>query len=175
MNSTRLFFIGMGLLLIAGLLWWYFSNENQTNLLGRETKKGVLEFVAPETVMVKDSFDLEVSIDTMGNNVNATGLYLRFDPQKLQLLNMQTKDSYCQLYPEKKFDNNVGTVSLACGTPHPGFKGENKFVTLEFMPLTTGQTVIRMDPESQLLLSDGKGTNILTEYPSHTLDVVQSF
>lgn len=135
---------------------------------------GVLGFSAPERIEVSQPFSVKVQADTRGARVNAVGVYVHFDPKVLRLTNMNSVESFCQFYPEKKFDNNLGTVSLACGSPHPGFKGASTLLELEFMPLVAGTTTLRMSDDSRLLMSDGKGTNILQTLPTKQLTIVSS-
>ena len=97
--------------------------------------------------------------------MNAVGLYLNFDADKLQLTNLDTSQSFCQFYPEKRFDNNLGTISLTCGAPHPGVSDKNTLLELEFIALDQGTTNLLVNPDSKILLSNGKGTNILDEEP----------
>lgn len=132
---------------------------------------GVITYETDSSIIANIPFKLKVSMDTQGEAVNASGIYIHFDASKLQILEIDTTGSFCQFYPEKKFDNNEGTISLACGAPHPGFKGVNTLMELTLLPRTIGSTTIRTDPKSQLLLSDGKGTNILTEYPQQTINI----
>jgi hypothetical protein len=119
--------------------------------------------------IIQQPFQVTVLADSSDKAVNVVGIYLHFDPQKLQLLDIDTRSSFCQFYPEKKFDNRLGTINISCGSPHPGFKGNNTLIVLKFMPTQVGKTQLKVDPQSQLLASDGKGTNILSHYP--TLDV----
>lgn len=126
---------------------------------------GSLTFEGNHRVGVNQQFTLKMMVDTDNRNINAAGLYLRFDPEKLRVTEMNTLKSFCQFYPEKKFDNRMGLVSLACGAPHPGLKGKNELVELTFTPLSVGTTTIRTAADSTLLTSDGKGTDILDEFP----------
>lgn len=144
------------------------------SILSGSQGRGTMQFTTPTTVVINQPFEMSVDIDTDEKSVNAAGIYLRFDPDKLQLLNLDTRSSFCQFYPERKYDNNLGIISLACGSPHPGVKGQNTIMILEFMPVGAGDTVLRTAPESQLLMSDGKGTDILGEVPLETIKVVNS-
>ena len=132
---------------------------------------GVMYFEGEKKALVNQPLVINVMIDTNNQNVNAAGFYLKFDSEKISVTNVNTLSSFCQYYPEKKFDNRLGIVSLACGSPHPGFKGKNQLIQLTLTPLSIGTTVLRVTPESKILLSDGKGTNILTEFPSWEVQI----
>jgi hypothetical protein len=135
---------------------------------------GIIKMETPIQVMINQPFDVTLLMDTAKQNVNAVGLYVIFDPTKLKLLQIDTRASFCQFYPEKKFDNQLGTVALACGSPHPGVNGQSSLMVLTFMPTSVGETELKMTNKSQILKSDGKGTNILSAYPSAKLTVVNA-
>lgn len=138
-----------------------------------DTKPGVLNFITPEKIFVGQPFKVKVELDTAKQDTNAVGFYLKFDPTQVQILNVDTTESFCQFYPEKKHDNNLGRLSLACGSPHPGVSGKNTLLTLELIASAVGRINILLDSQSKILLSDGKGTNILTE-PQNLSFVVQT-
>lgn len=164
--SSPLMVIGSLVVFGLALTLLYRNVKGEKNVLFNKNNKSSLKLeLSNQRPLVQQPVTVTVSVDTQGSSINATGIYLRFDPQKLQMLNMDTRASFCQYYPEKKFDNALGTVSLACGSPHPGINGENTLMTLEFLPLATGNTKISTDARSQIMKSDGKGTNILTDYP----------
>jgi hypothetical protein len=159
---SMLVFIGA----VIGLLWMYQPTFRQ-RVFGETTEaRGTITQTPMDEVRIGSPFKLSVGINTDNQSVNAVGYYVHFDPNALQVLSLDTKSSFCQFYPEKKYDNINGSISLACGSPHPGFRGENTIMVIEFLPKTVGLTTIRVDPKSQILMSDGKGSNILTEYPA---------
>jgi hypothetical protein len=163
--------IGIFFICIISLLFVIKPPGTVKNILGVK-HNGTLSFISTDKAAINEPFDITVMMDTSGRNVNATGIYLKFDPQKLQLLQLDTKPSFCQFYPEKKYDNQLGTVSLACGSPHPGINGTGTLMIMQFIPLEIGDTFIRTSEKSQILQSDGKGTNILTNYPAAKITVV---
>lgn len=157
---------------LAGL---YLSfRPNAVTLPGSSKNPGVLGFMVPERIETSQPFSVKVQADTLGSSVNAVGVYINFDPRYLRITQMNSIESFCQFYPEKKFDNNLGTINLACGSPHPGFKGASTILEIEFMPLLAGTTTLRMSENSRMLVSDGKGTNILKTLPAKTLTIVSS-
>ena len=159
---------------VAAITLYATLKPNALTLPNTGKNPGVLGFSTPERIEVSQPFKVKVQADTLGSSVNAVGVYLNFDPHFLRLTNMNSIESFCQFYPEKKFDNNLGTVNLACGSPHPGFKGTSTILELEFMPLAAGTTTLRMSNTSRMLVSDGKGTNILKTLPAKQLTIVSS-
>lgn len=167
MKNKKLLGIGIVSLLVSLVSFGAFFILRQTGfVLGKSTSEGKIYYVAPTRAAVNQPYTLIVMANSGKVNVNAAGLYLRFDPQKIRVTEIDTLKSFCQFYPEKKFDNQQGIVSLACGSPHPGFKGEAEIMRVSLVPLVVGTSSIRMDVKSSLLSSDGKGTDILTDYPT---------
>jgi len=134
-------------------------------------RPGTVAYQLPETIFQNQPFNLSININTNKQAANAVGLYLRFDPKKLQVVDLDTSQSFCQFYPEKKYDNQLGSISLACGSPHPGVTGTSTILKLQLIPLTSGTITLTLDPRSQILLSDGKGTNVLLEHPQLPINV----
>lgn len=166
-----------GLVLAGALVALIITLRQDTRLiLGKQHNlEGVMKINTPQKAALNEPFEVEVEIDAMKTAVNAVGVFPRFDPDKLQILDMSTEQSFCQFYPEKKFDNNLGKLNLACGSPHPGFTGKNTLLRLTLMPIGIGTATIRAAAESQILVSDGKGTNILNDYPQATINIAASF
>lgn len=167
--------VGSFLLMVLSVMAFrfYYNPPKVTNVFRPERPAG-LSFSIPDMITVNDPFEVTVEVDTKNQEVNAVGIYLNYDTSKLRLLDFDTSDSFCQFYPEKRFDETLGKIMLACGAPHPGVAGRNNIMTLQFLPLQAGAAQITTDPKSQVLLSNGKGTNVLTEFPSGKVNVVNS-
>jgi len=175
MNRSRflILLIIFSLISVVGSIYLLNREMKTGSVLSavKNSKSAFLFFEGDKRVAVNQQFKLRVKMNTGNQNVNAVGLFIRFDKDKLQVNDMNTLNSFCQFYPEKKFDNRYGLISLSCGSPHPGFKGENDIVELTMMPLSMGTTVMQITDGSKLLLSDGKGTNLLDAFPSWEVQI----
>ena len=121
-------------------------------------------------------FPLEIHLRTGGQAVNAVGLTAHFDPLNLEVLQMNTGNSFCSFYTENSFDTIRGDIHLSCGTPSPGFEGDSTLATLIMRPKQRGSSEITILPNAMALANDGKGTNILRSSSVSTiLTVKQSF
>jgi hypothetical protein len=159
------------MLIVSGLLLWNMSQGGTVLNIKTSNQYAVLTFTGKKSESVNQAFPLRLTMDTNGANVNAVGIFIRFDPDKLEVNDISTLNSFCQFYPEKKIDNRAGTISLSCGAPHPGIKGISELMELKITPLAIGTTTLRIAPDSKVLKSDGKGTNILNDYPSWEVQV----
>ncbi|NMB56611.1 hypothetical protein GYA19_01580 [Candidatus Beckwithbacteria bacterium] len=151
------------LIVLFSLLGFFFLKKEknpQDFILGTKIKKGTFYIQGDNQVGVDSKLNLNFVVDTRNQAVNSVGFYLNFDPQKLEITNIDTSKSFCQFYPENKFDNQKGTIRISCGTPSPGFTGKNNFAQITFIAKSLGKTEIKIDPKSMILLNNGKGTNI---------------
>ena len=175
-NPIVLATISGAVIVLVSIIIWNEINPNQSvgslgTVLGNKSV-GVLTIEAPQKIKIDDSLKVQVMMNSGKSNVNAVGVNLHFDHQRLQVIHLDTNKSFCQFYPEKKFDNRQGLITLACGSPHPGFSGISEILSIEFKPLVTGSTQILTANTSKILKSDGKGTNILEQYPNKTINIL---
>lgn len=110
------------------------------------------------------SFKVSILLDTKGNYVNAVSSYLKYNNKDLKVKELDTSNSFCKYYIENSFDNENGIIKLSCGSPYPGFRGENILETIEFVSYSRSETDLEILPESMILSNDGLGTNLLKIY-----------
>ncbi len=170
MNKLQIGLVILILVSFGGIFWLYGPRER---VFGISTAgSGSYEIEIPERVSAADPFVIKVIVDTKGKNVNAVGLNLKFATNRLQILNMDTTGSFCEFYPENRYDNQNGLIKISCGLPSPGFNGKGTLAEITFEALSVGIADIEILPDSLILLNDGKGTNILKEYAAEEILVV---
>lgn len=129
-----------------------------------------------ERLLVNQSFPIEVHVKTSGRAINAASVRLKFDPRRLEILNINTERSFCSLYAENSFDTINGEVDVACGTPAPGFEGDSTLVIVTARAKFPGtSTVTMVKEESSILANDGHGSNIARTLPTLEVTTSQSF
>ena len=130
----------------------------------------------PSTIILGQSFPLELRVKTGSEPINAAQVKLKYDPRILDISKMNTSQSFCSFYADNSFDTIVGEVKLACGTPNPGFTGDSVLIHLTMRAKTTGTSSLTLDPkETEVLANDGKGTNLLKSVPNASITVKNSF
>lgn len=120
---------------------------------------------------VGDTFDVVVSIDTMGNNSVVANAVLTWNPQ---ILEMVSSDARLSAYPLQAIsEQEVGSFAMARGVPgdgdqydsDDGFTGDAQFMTVTFKAKQAGSTTIGFDTqESAVILDDGKGTRTVIDF-----------
>lgn len=112
-------------------------------------------------------FPMKIEIDNIKNPINAVQADIGFEPQKLEVVDVSTQDSFADIFIQKEINNDGGWVRLTGGLPNPGFYGTHGvFGTVYFTGKTPGLIKIEFLPSSMILANDGKGTNILKDLPS---------
>lgn len=127
-----------------------------------------------ERVFLNQPFKVRVVVNTQNNTINAVGLTVNYESEKLKVLGLDTTQSFCQFYPEKKFSDNLGKINLSCGSPSPGFSGTNTVIIIDVMPIKMGTTELVIDQSSKILKSNGTGTNLLSTFPRKELVIINS-
>lgn len=145
-------------LLVAGLLasgfWFVYVSFAHAANFSISPSSG--------TYSVGSTFDVSVLMDTKGQEVNALQMQLSFPPDLLQLVSPSAGSSIIEIYTTPpRFNNTTGNVEIVGGIPN-GINVNSGLVTkLTFRVKSVGQASLRFVGESQILLNDGRGTNVL--------------
>lgn len=154
MRTGQFFIILAGLIITAGL--WF--------VLGTHSAQAAKFVVNPPagSYKVGDTFDMTVLLNTEGQNVNAIEMAFSFPPDKLQLVSPATSNSIIGVYTSApKFNNTLGRVEIVGGIPNGINVSAGIITKLTFRVKSVGQATIRFLDNSQALLNDGQGTNVL--------------
>lgn len=112
-------------------------------------------------------FPMKIEIDNIKNPINAIQSDIGFEPQKLEVVDISTKDSFANIFIQKEINNDGGWARLTGGLPNPGWFGNHGlFGTVFFKAKSPGLVRIGFLPSSMILANDGRGTNILKDLPS---------
>jgi hypothetical protein len=125
----------------------------------------VIKFV-PETDIIRQFSEKTVAVRvfTGGEAINAISAVIRYDPRKVEVLDILTENSLCDpsFFLEKEIDRQNGLVTIACVVPSPGFSDPAGTVAeLLMRPLTAGDASLEFAEETQVLANDGLGTSVL--------------
>jgi len=128
--------------------------------------EGASLYLSPQTgtFFVGSTFDVSIFVNTGGNNVNAVEVDLKFDQRKLQIASPTAGRSFIAVWiSQPTFSNTEGTATFQGGVPSPGINTSSGLVsTITFRAINPGEAVVSILDSSQVLLDDGKGTNILS-------------
>lgn len=111
---------------------------------------------------VGSTFDVSILVDTKGQEINAVDVQLSFPPDKLQLVSPSTGNSIISIYTTPpKYDNATGQVQIIGGIPNGINVSAGLITKLTFRVKGVGTATLRFSGNSQVLLNDGRGTNVL--------------
>jgi len=126
---------------------------------------GASLYISPGTgtSFIGETFDISIFVNTGGQNINVIKVDLKFDPRKVQIVSPTAGKSFISVWVSQPTYSNVeGTASFQGGTPSPGINTSSGLVsTITFRAVAPGETVMSILDSSQVLLDDGRGTNIL--------------
>jgi len=122
-------------------------------------KSAVLFFTEPIGT-IDGKYKTKLMIDTGGQSANAIFAELNFPIRSLRAESLDTDNSICDFFLEDSFNNEQGTMNIACGKPYPGFNGVAEVVEITFS--TIEPTIASFDfTDAMVLANDGFATNIL--------------
>lgn len=131
----------------------------------KSQQEGASIYLSPTTgtFQVGSTFNISVLVNTAGNDINALRVDLKFNPQKLQVASPTAGKSFIAVWVSQPSYSNVeGTLTFQGGMPSPGINTSSGLVsTITFRAIAPGSANISVLETSQVLLNDGKGTDIL--------------
>lgn len=112
---------------------------------------------------VGSTFEISLIVDTQGESINAVEVFLKFPPDKLQLVAPSNigKSIVGVWTTFPKYDNQTGTINLQ-GVIPGGINAANGLIAkFTFRAKSSGSVIIRFLNDSKVLLNDGLGTDVL--------------
>lgn len=119
------------------------------------------------------TFELPIVINTRGQSVNTIKLDVRFDPQKLSVVNESGGTSIIGIWSESPtFSNSAGSERLT-GIINNGIVTDyGVLVTITFRALSPGEASVSIHDDSLVLLNDGSGTEAIVERGRATFTIL---
>ncbi len=136
--------------------------------MGFPELKKTASFVSPEKAhfRIGEIFTMKIALENIDNPINAIQADLGFDPEKLEVVDISTKDSFANVFIEKEINNTQGWARLIGGVPNPGWiDHRGTFGVVYFKAKNPGIVTITFLPSSAVLTNDGRGSNILKQLP----------
>lgn len=126
------------------------------SLLRIRPQSGVLAVGYPQRV--------SLIVRSGGEALNTVDASLRYDPSVFEVKEIQTQRSICpeEFFIEKIIDAKEGVIHIVCGIPGEGFTDVRGIVAdIIVVPLVAGASSITFDESTEVLASDGLGSNVL--------------
>lgn len=164
-----IFFGLLLILLLTHTAYFYFKNK-VTNIDANPyiIYNSVLRFSPEQRIIdLSSQIPVKIMIDTGGEAVNAVEVKIKFDAEIVAVKDIITIGSICgaDYFLDKTIDNVLGELHISCIQPSPGFRGNDGLVAeILLEPKKIGNFSLLFDESSQVLASDGLGTDVLRKY-----------
>jgi len=131
------------------------------------TSPKTVSFVIPSESQYKvgEIFPLKIQLTGIEVPINAIQADIGFDKNRLEVVEISTKDSFATVFLQKEMNNELGYARLSGGLPSPGFNAPTGlFGTVYFKAKQAGLAQISFLDTSLVLANDGEGTNVIKEF-----------
>ena len=144
--------------------------------ISKAQQTGASIYLSPSTgtFHLGSTFDVSIFVNTGGNDINAIKINLKFDPKKIQVASPVGGRSIISVWvSQPSYSNLDGILTFQGGVPTPGFNTSSGLIsTITFRAITPGSVSISVQDNSNVLLNDGKGTDILGSTGRGLYDIV---
>ena len=116
---------------------------------------------------IGEIFPLKVDINGVKTPINTVQMDIGFDPKKIEIVDISTKESFASIFVQKEISNSLGFARISGGLPNPGCTKEaGTFATVYFRAREPGVLKVDFLPSSMVLANDSEGTNVLKDFSS---------
>lgn len=168
-KSLRSVFFNSGLIVLVSFfsLILVFAEFEGIKLIESNSIGRTVSFEIPTNgqFVVGEIFPMKIEISGVGRSINAVQSDISFDPLILEVIDINTKNSFANIFVQKEINNTLGYARISGGLPNPGFNGKNGiFATVLFKAKKTGVVEVKFLPSSLVLANDKSGTNVLKDF-----------
>lgn len=146
-----------------------YGEAKLLNRLGIPPTSRTVSFVIPPKGQYRlgEIFPMRIEIVGIETPINAIQADISFDSAIVEVVDINTSESFANVFIQKEINNEAGYARLTGGLPNPGFFSDHGvFGTVWFKSKTPGIVKVDFLPTSMVLANDGKGTNVLKEFAS---------
>lgn len=168
-KSLRSVFFNSGLIVLVSFfsLILVFAEFEGVKLIEKNSIGRTVSFAIPTNgqFVVGEIFPMKIEVSGVARPINAVQSDISFDPLLLEVVDINTKNSFANIFVQKEINNTMGYARISGGLPNPGFNGENGiFATVLFKAKKTGVVEVKFLPSSLVLANDKTGTNVLKDF-----------
>ena len=122
---------------------------------------------------IGELFTLPIEVSGIAVPINTVQVDIKYPPELLEVVEFLTADSFAEIFVQKEVRNDLGLARISGGLPNPGYsKEEGLFGKVLFRAKTAGLGEIQILPTSLVLANDGSSTNVLAEFKSSAIRVL---
>jgi hypothetical protein len=142
----------------------YLETKLISTYLPTEYSQKPAEFLIPakNSYRLGEIFPMKIEIKGISVPINIVRADLQFDPTVIEIIGINTDDSFASIFIQKDINNELGYVRLTGGIPNPGWnEPSGVFGTIYLKGKKSGPVTLSYLPTSLILANDGKGTSVL--------------
>lgn len=114
-----------------------------------------------QSIKAGDSFNIDLKISALKTSINTVDGTVIYDPNKLEIKEINTDNSVLSLWPKPAvFDNSKGELSFVGGVTNGFLSQGAQVLKITFMAKKEGKTKIDFTDSFSVYQNDGKGTRI---------------
>lgn len=122
---------------------------------------------------IGEVFPVPIDLERIPAAINVFQADLSFDPKLIEVVDLTTDGTFASFFVQKEYDNDKGYVRLSGGIPNPGYRqATGRLGTVYFRGKASGATQLSYLESSLVLANDGRGTNLLADYPQIPLIIL---
>ena len=122
---------------------------------------------------IGELFTLPIEVSGIAVPINTVQVDIKYPPELLEVVEFLTADSFAEIFVQKEVRNDLGLARISGGLPNPGYsKEEGLFGKVLFRAKASGLGEIQVLPSSMVLANDGSSTNVLAEFKSSAVRVL---
>ena len=156
MNKKKIIAIIVLFLILAGLGAGLYLMRQQQDLREKAAPATTVSLIKPtKTILVGESFDVTVEVDTATNILSGAVLEVNFDKEKLTLASFSPSTLLPVELAKAQINNSSGSATISLGAqPANPPQGKGTIATLKFEAKAAGNAAITFGPNTK-----ASGTN----------------
>ncbi len=116
---------------------------------------------------VGEIFPIPIEIMNIPSSINVAQADLSYDPTMIEVVDLTTDGTFVSFFVQKEYDNQKGYIRISGGIPNPGYrKPTGLLATAHIRGIKPGAIELKYLESSLVLANDGKGSNLLSDYPT---------
>lgn len=116
---------------------------------------------------VGEIFPFKIELMNIPAAINVVQADLSFDPNLVEVVDLSVQETFADFFVQKEFDNTKGYLRVSGGIPNPGYREPQGLLAIAYLRgKKPGAIKLQYLDSSLVLANDGKGSNLLADYPS---------
>lgn len=128
----------------------------------------VAQFMIParHQYPIGTTFPLKIELMNIPAAINMVQADLAFDPQIIEVVDISTDGTFANFFVQKEFSNEQGYIRVTGGVPNPGYRQPTGLLATAYLRgKIPGAVELTYLNTSLILANDGRGSNLLSDYP----------